>query len=368
VLYFFLFVVFCPPAKNDEQKIRKYQSDHRRLVAFRGSKHRLFVDECRQQIMYNRAIPKQIARRQQMSVVIFGSINMDLVVRTPHLPVAGETLTGHTFVTTPGGKGANQAVACARLGAHARMVGRVGEDVFGSTLRDSLRDYGVDVAGVGTSAGPSGVAVIAVDDVAENTIIIVAGANGTLGQADLALLDAAMADARVLLLQLEVPVEMVVAAAQAARRRGVPVILDPAPARPLPPDLYAAADIITPNETEAAALVGFGVRDQADAARAALVLLERGARAAVIKMGSKGVYWTDGQQGGFAPAFAVEAVDTVAAGDAFNGGLAAALELGLPLPEAIRWGLATGALSVTKSGAQQSMPTREEVVRLLGLA
>jgi ribokinase len=300
-----------------------------------------------------------------MSGVIFGSINMDLVVRTPRLPAPGETLTGHTFFTASGGKGANQAVACARLGAHARMIGRVGDDVFGATLRDNLRGYGVDVAGVGVSAGPSGVAAIAVDDAAENTIVIVAGANGTVGADDLALLEEALADATVLLLQLEVPIAAVVAAAQAARRRGVTVLLDPAPARELPAELYAAADIITPNESEAAALVGFAVRDQQDAQRAGRVLLERGARAAVIKMGGQGAYWTAGARDGFAPAFRVEAVDTVAAGDAFNGGLAAALDAGLPLEQAIRWGMAAGALSVTKPGAQQSMPGCDEVERML---
>src|SRR5215213_3574585 len=154
-----------------------------------------------------------------MSVVIFGSINMDLVIRAPHLPAPGETLTGHTFFTAPGGKGANQAVACARLGAHTRMIGRVGDDVFGRTLRDSLSEYGVDVSGIGVSAGPSGVAVIAVDDAAENTIVIVAGANGTIGADDLAALEGTLADAKVLLLQLEVPMAIVVAAAQAARQR-----------------------------------------------------------------------------------------------------------------------------------------------------
>jgi ribokinase len=301
-----------------------------------------------------------------MSVVIFGSINMDLVVRTPRLPAPGETLSGHTFFTAPGGKGANQAVACARLGAQARMIGRVGDDVFGAKLRDSLRDYGVDVSGVGVSAGPSGVAVIAVDDAAENTIVIVAGANGTLGVDDVATLEAALDGATVLLLQLEVPIVAVLAAAQAARRRGVTVLLDPAPARELPAELYAAADIITPNESEAAALVGFAVKDQQDAERAGRVLLDRGARAAVIKMGSQGAYWTDGARSGYAPAFQVRAVDTVAAGDAFNGGLAVAIDAGLPLDQAIRWGMAAGALSVTKPGAQQSMPTRAELDVLLG--
>jgi ribokinase len=301
-----------------------------------------------------------------MSVVIFGSINMDLVVRVPRLPAPGETLIGHTFFTAPGGKGANQAVACARLGANTRMIGRVGDDVFGATLRDSLSAYGVDVARIGVSAGPSGVAVIAVDDAAENTIVIVAGANGVIGADDLAALEGALDDAKVLLLQLEVPIAAVVAAAQAARRRGVQVILDPAPARALPPELYAVSDIITPNETEAAALVGFPVQDQQSAERAGQALLDRGVGMAVIKMGSKGAYWTDGARSEFAPAFPVLAVDTVAAGDAFNGGLATALEDGLPLDQAIRWGLAAGALSVTKSGAQQSMPARAEVERMLG--
>jgi ribokinase len=300
-----------------------------------------------------------------MSVVIFGSINMDLVVRTPRLPAPGETLIGHTFFTAAGGKGANQAVACARLGAQSRMIGRVGDDMFGTTLRQNLRDYGVDDAGISVSAGPSGVAVIAVDDAAENTIVIVAGANGTIGEDDLAALERALAGAKVLLLQLEVPIEAVLAAAQAARRRGVTVILDPAPARQLPAELYAASDIITPNETEAAALVGFAVQDQQSAERAGQALLDRGVRAAIIKLGSKGVYWIDGARAGFAPAFPVVPVDTVAAGDAFNGGLAAALDASLPLEQALRWGLAAGALSVTKSGAQQSMPSRQELEQLL---
>jgi len=245
------------------------------------------------------------------------------------------------------------------------MIGRVGDDVFGEALRQSLRGYGVDVAGVTTQPGPSGVAVIAVDDAAENTIIVVPGANATLGAADLALLDAALADARVLLLQLEVPLDAVVAAARLGRQRGVTVLLDPAPAQPLPLELYALTDIITPNETEAAALVGFPIRDAGEAVRAAQALLERGARRAIVKLGSRGAYWADGATGELAPAFPVEAIDTVAAGDAFNGGLAAALDAGLAFAESIRWGLAAGALSVTKAGAQQSMPSREEVAALL---
>jgi len=306
-----------------------------------------------------------------MSIVVLGSINMDLVVRAPRLPLAGETLTGRTFFTAPGGKGANQAVACARLGASTRMIGRVGDDVFGPALRDGLQGYGVKVTDVLVQPGaPSGVALIAVGDAAENHIIVVPGANGAVGADDLARLEAALDQATsgpvcLVLLQLEVPLETVIAAARLARQRGVTVLLDPAPARPLPSELYAVTDILTPNESEAALLVGFPVDSQETVARAALVLLERGARHVIVKLGSKGAFWTDGASSEFFPAFRVEAVDTVAAGDAFNGGLATALHEGRPLREAIRWGLAVGALSVTQSGAQPSMPDRASVLRLL---
>jgi ribokinase len=302
-----------------------------------------------------------------MAVVVFGSINMDLVARTPRLPAPGETITGHTFFTVPGGKGANQAVAAARLGVPTRMVGRVGQDVFAPTLLASLADAGVDTAGVVETAGPSGVAAIAVDDRAENTIVVVPGANGEVGEADLGRLESALDGARALLLQLEIPLAAVVAAARAARRRGVTVILDPAPARELPADLYALADIITPNETEAELLLGFPVRDEQAAARATHELLERGVGRVVIKMGGRGAYAADATGGALAPAFAVTPVDTVAAGDAFNGGLAAALSEGLPFAEALRWGLAAGAISVTRAGAQSSMPSRAELLaRLAG--
>jgi len=205
-----------------------------------------------------------------MAIVVFGSINMDLVVRAPRLPASGETLTGSAFLTSVGGKGANQAVACARLGAATRLIGRLGDDVFGGTLREGLHADGVDVTDVGTSVGiPSGVALITVDDRGENTIVVVPGANGTMGDDDVARLDSALEDARVLLLQLEIPLNAVVTAAQAARRHGVTLILDPAPARPLPPELYVATDIVTPNETEAAALTGLptGSREGCDGYR-----------------------------------------------------------------------------------------------------
>ncbi len=301
-----------------------------------------------------------------MAVVVFGSINMDLVVRTPRLPSVGETLSGEHFFTAPGGKGANQAVAAARLGAPTRMVGRVGGDVFGETLRRGLSDDGVDVASVTTAEEqPSGVALITVDDGGENTIIVVSGANRTLGDDDLARLDDLLSEARVLLLQLEVPLEAASEAARRAHERGVAVVLDPAPARPLPAELYAATAILTPNAVEAAALVGFELDGDAAIRRAAGVLLERGVGSVVIKLGADGVYYHDGARGAFVPSYKVTAVDTVAAGDAFNGGLAAALHDGHPFEQAVRWGIAAGGLAVTKAGAQPALPHRGALLALL---
>jgi ribokinase len=245
------------------------------------------------------------------------------------------------------------------------MIGRVGEDVFGAALRDGLSTAGINVQDVVTTPGPSGVAVIAVDAAAENTIIVVPGANGMVGAEDLRRLEAVLPTARVLLLQLEVPMETVVAAAMMAHAAGVMTILDPAPARPLPPELYTVVDVITPNESEVSALAGFAVRDENDAERAASVLAGRGVRQVIIKLGARGAYVFDGTKGQFLPAFKVVPVDTVAAGDAFNGALAAALDEGLPFAEAARWGLAGGALSVTKQGAQQSMPDREALLQML---
>ncbi len=300
-----------------------------------------------------------------MAIVVFGSINIDLVVRTPRLPAPGETLTGHTFFTAPGGKGANQAVACARLGVPTRMVGRVGDDLFGEQLRASLRSFGVQDDGVLTTPGPSGVALIAVDDTAENTIVIVPGANGAVSIADIPRLERALDGARALLLQLEVPIETVVAAARAAHTRGVTVILDPAPALPLPDELYALADIITPNEHEATTLTGIAVHDDQGAIAAARTLIARGARRVALKLGARGALTADAEGEQFWSPFTVTPVDTVAAGDAFNGGLAVALSEGRSFNEAIRWGLAAGALSVTRHGAQPSMPERNEVLTLL---
>jgi len=301
-----------------------------------------------------------------MSILVFGSINMDLVARVPRLPLPGETLTGNSFVSVPGGKGANQAVACARLGMQTRLVGRVGEDVFGGSLRDHLQKEGVLVEGVGTAAGtPSGVAVIAVSEQGENVIIVIPGANGIVGDADLDHLRSVIDGARVLLLQLEVPMDTVVKAARLGRAHGMTVILDPAPAKPLPDELYPLVDILTPNMTEAGILAGHPVESVEDAKQAAQVLHRRGVTSVIVKMGGEGAYSLTEKEGKHWAPFKVRVVDTVAAGDAFNGALAVAVCEGRLFHEAMLWGMAGGALAVTKPGAQEAMPYREELLRLL---
>ncbi len=295
------------------------------------------------------------------TLVVFGSINMDLVAKTPRLPVPGETLQGRHFFTAPGGKGANQAVAIARLGVSTQMVGRVGGESFGTELLDSLQSAGVNTDNVLVDTNTSsGVAAIAVDDIGENQIIIIPGANGRVDQTDVERLKNLLAGSAALLLQFEIPMCAVLSATKVAKQAGVKVILDPAPAvMDIPDELYSLVDIITPNETEAGRMVGFAVNDASTAAQAADVLLQRGVGSAIVKLGAKGAYCATIAQTFFVPAFSVTAVDTVAAGDAFNGGLAVGLVEGLSLQEAVVWGAAAGALAATKRGAQSSIPDRE---------
>ncbi|CAI8028817.1 Ribokinase [Geodia barretti] len=300
-------------------------------------------------------------------IVVLGGINMDLVTYSDRFPSPGETVVGHRFLTYAGGKGANQAVAAARMGGRTSMVGQVGGDLFGPQLLDGLREAGVDVSGIAIDGGEtSGIAVIGVDGSAQNRIVQVLGANSTCGAAQAEAVASALTDASTLMLQLEVPIEVSLASARKANAMGKTVILDPGPVRPIPEELIELADVITPNETEAAALVGFPVDGHGAAERAAEELLRRGARTAIIKLGSQGAIFATGWQGDTSTAFPVEAVDTVAAGDAFNGALAVCLAEGRSLERAVMLACAAGALAVTTTGAQDSMPTRAEVVAFLG--
>ena len=299
-------------------------------------------------------------------ILSLGGINMDLVTFGERLPADGETVVGARFVTYGGGKGANQAVAAARLGARSAMIGRVGDDLFGPQLVALLANAGVDTGPVSVAAGvSSGIAAISVGADGQNRITQVLGANDTGGDAEYDAIAALLPQASALLLQLEVSVELSLRVAELAAAQGVTVILDPGPVRPIPPEFYRHLTIITPNETEAEALVGYPIAVGDTVAKAAQELLARGVGAAVITLGAQGAYWTDGAAGGYVAPFPVTAVDTVAAGDAFNGGLAVALAEGKPLPDAVRWGAAAGALAVTQVGAQDAMPERAAVAKLL---
>ncbi|NMG06454.1 ribokinase [Brasilonema sp. UFV-L1] len=295
-----------------------------------------------------------------MTIIVFGSINIDLVATAPRLPVAGETLLGQSFLQAPGGKGANQAVASARLGVSTYIVGRVGADSFGAELVNSLQSSGVQTDNVFVDETvSSGVAIIIVDVKGENQIIVVPGANGHVNQQDVERLSHLLPTAKALLLQFEIPMATVVWAAKAAQKAGVTVILDPAPAqKDVPDELYPLVDIITPNEVEAGQLVGFPVDGEESATKATQVLRQRGVKNVIVKLGAKGALCATSEASFFIPAFPVHTVDTTAAGDAFNGGLAAALCEGLSLRQAVVWGAAAGALAATKLGAQPSLPQR----------
>lgn len=299
-------------------------------------------------------------------ICVVGSLNMDLVTRTPRIPIPGETIIGHEFFTAPGGKGANQAVAAARLGAQVSMVGRVGADDFGQAMRRTLADDGVDCTYVfEDEAANTGIAAILVDDGGENSIVVASGANARLSPADVERAKAAIVGADVLLLQLEVPLETVIRAAEIARAHGVTVVLNPAPARSDLAPLLPLVDILIPNESETALLTGLPV-DSADELRAAAEALRAtGVGVIILTLGAQGVMLVQASGAERVPAFAVTPVDATAAGDAFVGGFAVALAEGKPLAEAVRWGAAAGGLAATKLGAQPSLPSRDAVLALL---
>jgi len=291
-------------------------------------------------------------------IVVVGSINMDLVAQVPAIPVPGQTLIGTGFVTTPGGKGANQAVAAARLGYPTQIIGAVGEDVFGQALIDNLAAAGVDAAAVARVPGPSGVAPILVADNGENAIVVVPGANALVDSASVDRHADLIRSAGMMLCQLELPIATVCHVLALCAEAGVPVILDPAPAAALPDAVFHQATWFTPNETEAAFYLGenFSVENSTK------YLLAKGLKGVVLKRGREGCYVAQaGGSAAWVPAFKVDAIDTVAAGDCFNGAFAVALLEGLDAFAAARFASAAAAIAVTRRGAQAAMPSRAEV-------
>ncbi len=299
-------------------------------------------------------------------IAVTGSLNMDLVVRSPRIPSPGETIIGTTYQQIPGGKGANQAVAAARLGAQVSMLGRLGRDAFGDQLLEGLAAAGIDRTFVVQDRdAPTGVALIVVDDAGQNSIVVASGANMHLSPQDVDAAKGAIAGADVLLLQLEIPLETVICAAEVARRHGITVILNPAPARPLPERLLSLVHVLVPNESETALLTGTSIENVDQAGSAAAALVQLGVGAVVLTLGARGALLAQGGITQVVPAFQVQPVDTTAAGDAFVAGLAVALAEGMALADAVRWGNAAGALATTVLGAQSSLPSRQALEHLL---
>jgi ribokinase len=300
------------------------------------------------------------------SIVVIGSSNTDLIIRVPRIPRAGETLLGGEFMSAAGGKGANQAVGAARSGGKVALIARVGADAFGDRAITGLRRDGIDVSHVFRDRrAASGVALIFVAKDGENSIAVAGGANAKLSPADVRKAAGVIRSAALLVAQLETPLATVSAAARVAVKAGVPVILNPAPARPLPNQLLKLISILTPNETEAELLTGIKVTDQAAAARACAKLRARGVGTVILTLGARGAYLADVSGQFLVPGFKVKAVDSTAAGDIFNGALSVALAEGETLSEAVHFANAAAALSVTRLGAQPSAPTRIEIERFL---
>lgn len=300
-------------------------------------------------------------------IVIIGSLNMDLLVKTAHMPAGGETLLGNEFHMIPGGKGGNQAVAVARLGGQVSMVGRVGQDRFGEALCQNLAADHVDISHIEKdAAAPTGVALIVVEENGENRIIVVGGANRKVSPQDVLALEDVLCQASMLVVQFEIPLEVVETVLHIAHRHAIPMMVNAAPAYPLAKDLIALIDYLVVNEHEAATLAGIDVVDVESARQAARVLRQHGAKVVILTLGALGALAVGPQGEDYVPGFAVQAVDTTAAGDAFIGGLAVSLiESGGTLADKVRFANATGAITTTRLGAQSSLPTRDQVEAFL---
>ncbi|MDF1514276.1 MAG: ribokinase [Anaerolineae bacterium] len=299
-------------------------------------------------------------------ITVVGSYNTDLVVRTPRLPNQGETILGGPFFSGPGGKGANQAVAAARLGAQVRMVAKLGNDHFGDMAVENLRREGIGEDYIFRSdASHTGVAFIIVDDTGENVIVVASGTNSHLTPADIDTAHQVITDADVVLFQLESPLETVQYAIDVAHEAGVTVLLNPAPGRVLHPELLRKVDILTPNQTEAEIITGLRISTLRQAENAADALLSLGVQTAVMTLGADGALVATNQGKHIVPSYRVEVVDTTGAGDAFNGALAVAVAEGKSLDRAVAFANAAAALQVTKVGTAPAMPRRDEVEKLL---
>jgi ribokinase len=303
----------------------------------------------------------------KVRIVVVGSLNMDLVVQTPRIPKPGETILGAgDLQMIPGGKGANQAYGSALLGAEVAMVGRVGEDTFGETLIQNLDKVEVDTSFIiQDTDAPTGIALIVVEGSGQNSIVVSSGANGRLSPEDVSQREDVIQSADVLLLQLEIPLEAVLRAADLAKLHGVTTVLNPAPAQPLEPELLRLIDYLIPNETEFALLSGHEIHSNDKIKEAAAVLHQSGLKIIIMTMGNRGALLLTEDSFTHSPAFTVDPIDTTAAGDAFVASFVVAMAEGKSLQEAIRYGNAAGALACTKFGAQPSLPNRSELKDML---
>jgi ribokinase len=299
---------------------------------------------------------------EKARIALLGSLNLDLVLHMPRMPAAGETLASDASAIFRGGKGANQAVACARMGAAVSMIGRLGDDPSATMLRAALTAEGIDDKGVATTANTaSGTAVILLTPDGQNRIMLIGGANAAVSAADIARQAEAFDGAKLLICQLEVPMDAVDAAIDRAAMLGIPVLLNPAPARGLPAELIAKIDYLIPNESEAALLTGIAVDGLDSALTAAQALRRQGARNVIVTLGASGILILDGDGHRHMPALPAEVVDTTAAGDSFIGGFAAGIVEGLSLDGAAQLGLRAARVCVGRPGAQAALPYRAEV-------
>ena len=295
-------------------------------------------------------------------VLVVGSSNTDMVIKADHLPAAGETILGGTFFMNPGGKGANQAVAAARLGGNVTFICKTGNDIFGRQSVQLFEDEGINTSYLlSDSKNPSGVALITVDKDAENCIVVASGANAALNTVDLQKAQAIIEQASIVLMQLEIPLETVQYVASSAAEQGVKVVLNPAPACELPDDLLRKISIITPNKTEAEMLSGVQVNDMESAKKAARIICDKGVKTVIITLGQNGALVLHQDEFTHVPAVKVEAVDTTAAGDVFNGALVVALSQNKSILEAVAFACNASAISVTRLGAQSSAPYKREL-------